>query len=71
MNVVTTAQGKTFNVEHQQSILDAAALQGIHLPYSCRTGRCSTCKCKIVAGDSCAIRDEQGLSEQEKKTVGF
>lgn len=39
-----------FTVTGQQTVLDAALDAGIVLPYSCRTGTCSTCKGKIVSG---------------------
>ncbi|MDH5353425.1 MAG: phenylacetate-CoA oxygenase/reductase subunit PaaK [Gammaproteobacteria bacterium] len=32
------------------NILDAAMHNGIELPYSCKAGVCSTCKCKLVKG---------------------
>ncbi len=40
-----------FQVEPGQTVLDAAMAAGIILPYSCRTGACSTCKGKVVAGE--------------------
>ncbi|MCP8466442.1 phenylacetate-CoA oxygenase/reductase subunit PaaK [Pseudomonas sp. ZM23] len=33
------------------SILDAGNAQGAELPYSCKAGVCSTCKCKVVEGE--------------------
>ena len=48
------------------SILDAATAARVSLPYSCKTGRCSTCKCKVVTGQTVALRLESGLSDQEK-----
>jgi len=33
------------------SVLDAGNAQGAELPYSCKAGVCSTCKCKVVSGD--------------------
>jgi CDP-4-dehydro-6-deoxyglucose reductase len=36
------------------------------MAYSCRTGRCSSCKCKVLEGWSVPLHEEQGLSEAEK-----
>lgn len=37
-------------VPHQKSILTAALDNGIELPYSCRAGRCSSCRAKLLQG---------------------
>lgn len=34
-----------------ETILDAALLEGINLPYSCKHGICGTCMAKLVAGE--------------------
>jgi len=35
-----------------QTVLDAAHLAGIELPYSCAGGMCCTCRCRVVEGSS-------------------
>jgi CDP-4-dehydro-6-deoxyglucose reductase len=65
LNIHTT-YGKAFSQSPGQTLLDAAAKSGIGLPYSCKTGRCSTCKCKVLSGQSVATVDELGLTTQEK-----
>lgn len=66
MPVITTTFGKSFLQAESQTILDAAAQSGVALPYSCKTGRCSTCKCKVLQGESHANSDELGLTDAEK-----
>ena len=66
MPIVTTTAGKTFKVAPAESILDAALKDGVQLAYSCRTGRCSSCKCKVGSGSTSAMSPEWGLSEDER-----
>lgn len=40
-----------FQANPDQSILDAALVAGIVLPYSCKSGACSTCKGKVISGE--------------------
>jgi ring-1,2-phenylacetyl-CoA epoxidase subunit PaaE len=44
-SVVLKFQGKTYelNIPYPKRILDVALEHGIHLPYSCHAGMCSTC----------------------------
>lgn len=39
-----------FPADPDKSVLDAALAAGILLPYSCRSGACSTCKARVVSG---------------------
>ncbi|MGE5491736.1 MAG: 2Fe-2S iron-sulfur cluster-binding protein [Actinomycetota bacterium] len=66
MSVIKLNSGKTFQAPTGLSILDAAAQAHIALPYSCKTGRCSTCKCKVISGTTAALQSETGLTEQER-----
>jgi CDP-4-dehydro-6-deoxyglucose reductase len=65
ISIVTTS-GVSFPQLEQDTILNAAEQSGVVLAYSCRTGRCSTCKCKVISGDTFARVDEIGLSQKEK-----
>jgi CDP-4-dehydro-6-deoxyglucose reductase len=64
---VSLSNGTSFTANAEESILNAASKAGINLPYSCKTGRCSTCKCKVISGETKAAYDELGLSAQEKE----
>lgn len=37
--------------KNKESVLDSALGQGIELPYSCKGGVCSTCRCKVIEGE--------------------
>ena len=66
MILIATTSGASFAQLEQDTILNAAEKSGIVLAYSCRTGRCSTCKCKVISGDTVPLMDEIGLSQEEK-----
>lgn len=66
MHTVTTSSGRRFEARTDESLLDAALRQGVVLDYSCRTGRCSTCKGRVRSGLTQARHDELGLSAEER-----
>lgn len=66
MPIVRLTSGTEFESVQNASILEAAAKSNISLPYSCKTGRCSTCKCKVIQGESRPLQDETGLTAAEK-----
>ena len=49
--VTVQPSGRTFTVEEGQTIVDAAIDAQIALPYACKAGACSSCKCKLAEGD--------------------
>lgn len=66
MTLIALSSGKSFPISAGTTILDAAAQAKVLLPYSCKTGRCSTCKCKVLSGTTQALHPEAGLSDVEK-----
>lgn len=66
MHLITTSNGRSFEARSDESLLDAALRQGVVFDYSCRTGRCSSCKGRIRSGETNAVHDEIGLSCEDK-----
>lgn len=60
-----------FTVSRGQSVLDAAMEAGIVLPYSCRTGACSTCKGKVVSGSFDAGSSPEQILTTEELAEGY
>lgn len=52
LTVIQDGHSRTLVVDkNQENLLDAALAQGLELPYSCKGGVCSTCRCKVVEGE--------------------
>jgi CDP-4-dehydro-6-deoxyglucose reductase len=66
IKTIKLSSDKVFNLNDDTTILDSAAQNGITLPYSCKTGRCSACKCRVVSGETKVLITELGLTETEK-----
>jgi CDP-4-dehydro-6-deoxyglucose reductase len=66
MFTINLKNGIHFSCSPEDVILDGAQKQSMALDYSCKTGRCQSCKAKVVEGTSLATVDEIGLSEEEK-----
>lgn len=51
ITVIIDGQKKTFEMgRDDDNIVDAAAANGIELPYSCKGGVCATCRCHVREG---------------------
>ncbi len=52
VTVIQDGVTRTLSIEkNKDSVLDSALAQGIELPYSCKGGVCSTCRCKVIEGE--------------------
>jgi CDP-4-dehydro-6-deoxyglucose reductase len=64
--VTLTSTGRSFPVAEDQTVLEAAIADGVHLPYACRGGSCGSCMAKVIRGEI-AYRDEMpppGLTDE-------
>lgn len=52
VTVILDGSRRSFTLDRtKESILEAGLAHGIEMPYSCKGGVCSTCRCRIVAGE--------------------
>lgn len=54
---------------HDPSILDAAARAGMEVPFSCKSGVCSTCRCKLIEGE--VRMDKNFALDKHEVAAGF
>ena len=64
---IYTGNGKQFSAGNKESILEAANNAGIFLSYSCRNGRCGSCKAILISGQCHSEYEEIGLSKKERE----
>ena len=58
---------KYFSCGEIDTILVGAQKENVNLNYSCKTGRCQSCKARVISGTSKAEFEEIGLSAEDKK----
>jgi ferredoxin len=62
----------TINVDSNTFILDAAEENGINLSYSCRSGACSTCLCRVQGNaDGAVLQANATFLNDGDKAKGF
>ena len=66
MPKISVQNGPTFDGSSEQSFLDAAVAHGLLFPHSCKNGRCSSCRCRVVGGEYFVSSAQTGLTAQEK-----
>lgn len=49
--VTLDGSSRSFKMDKDQSVLDAALENALDAPYACKAGVCSTCKCKVLEGE--------------------
>jgi CDP-4-dehydro-6-deoxyglucose reductase len=65
--ITVQPSGHQFSCEEDETILAAAMRAGVGLPYGCKNGACSSCKCKVVSGSvSHKAHQERALTKDEE-----
>ena len=65
--LIRTSDGKQYDTQGDQSILDAALKSNIVFEYSCKTGQCGVCKATLLEGEIVEIQDQLALTDQERR----
>lgn len=66
MFTINLKNGIYFSCSREETILTGAQKVDIALGHSCKTGRCQSCKAKVIEGTTSAYVDESGLSDLDK-----
>ena len=69
---VDIRQARTsLEVQKDQTILDAALAAGIPYPHGCRSGRCGSCKSRLIEGEVELLQHSRFALTEEEKADGL
>jgi CDP-4-dehydro-6-deoxyglucose reductase len=69
--VTIKPSNRVFNVEANETVLEAAMHNGITLPYGCRNGACGSCKAKLLEGRVDYGQHAAHILPDYEKKLGF
>lgn len=67
MHEIKLTDGTSFSCKEEESIVEGALRNGVFLEHSCLTGRCSSCKFKVLTGETVTDSEELPLTVAEKE----
>ena len=50
-----------------ETILEAGLSNDVYIARSCKSGRCNSCRCKVLSGETKLISPELGLNDEERE----
>jgi ferredoxin-NADP reductase len=69
VSLIRNDERVSFSVQYPVTILQAAKLLDIHIPYSCETGQCGTCVAKCLQGTVWMAQNEVLLDDEIKNGI--
>jgi ferredoxin len=69
LSVTLDGATRSFEMSPDQTVLEAALAHDIDVPFSCRAGVCSTCRCKVTEGE--VAMDTNHALEDYEVAQGF
>jgi CDP-4-dehydro-6-deoxyglucose reductase len=70
-NVTLRPSGVAFQVESDETVLQAAIRQGVGLPYGCRDGACGSCKSHLLEGSVVLGEHQLKALSAEEEAAGY
>ncbi len=69
--VTLQPSGRSFQVEREEPVLQAAIREGVGLPYGCKDGACGSCKSRLVEGRVIHGAHQQKALSTEEESAGL
>jgi CDP-4-dehydro-6-deoxyglucose reductase len=69
--VTVQPSGRSFSVERDEPVLQAAIRQGVGLPYGCKDGACGSCKSRLLEGRVIHGAHQHKALSVEEEDAGF
>lgn len=63
--------GRQFDVQDDETVLDAGIRLGVGLPYGCKDGACGSCKCRATSGRVSHLPYQPTALSAEEAAAGF
>jgi CDP-4-dehydro-6-deoxyglucose reductase len=70
-SVTVQPSGRSFTVEPDEPVLQAAIRQGVGLPYGCKDGACGSCKSRLLEGRVVHGRHQAKALSADEEAAGF
>ena len=69
--VTLKSSGKKFQIKPSQTILEAATIAGINIPFGCGDGMCGACKGQLLEGDVMLEGYQESALTEEERSDGL